>query len=54
MAFIKQGQRGLSDIRTYYVGGFSDSDPGTIINYSDYYNGGTSGPGNIFCINACQ
>ena len=45
MAFIRQGHRGLSDIRSFYIGGFSDSNPGTIIDYSEYYNGGTSGPG---------
>ena len=54
MAFIKQGQRSLSDIRTYFIGGFSDFDPGTIIDYSDYFNAGTSGPGNVLCMNICQ
>ena len=48
MAFIRQGHRGLSDIRTFYIGGFSDSDPGNVISYTDYYIDGTSGPGNVF------
>ena len=41
--FIREGNRGLTDIRSYWIGGYSDFDSGSIIGYSNYY---TSDSGN--------
>ena len=39
MSYSEEGDR------SYYIGGFTDIDPMSTIELSDYYTGGTSGAG---------
>ena len=36
MNFIKQGQRGFSDSRSYWIGGKTNTNPGDFFEYSAY------------------
>ena len=38
ISFVVQAQKGFNNIRSYWIGGFTDIDPGNIIqHYSDYF-----------------
>ena len=38
MDLIKGGQTGLNDIKNYWIGGLTYSDPGDVIQFSEYYS----------------
>ena len=55
LLFIREAQKTFSDVRSYWIGGFTDFDPGSIIHYSTYYSLGSGNQYLIiildFCIN---
>ena len=40
LAFIGEAQKGFNNIRSYWIGGFTDQPSGTL-EYSDYYTSGS-------------
>ena len=37
LLFIREAQKTFSDVRSFWVGGFTDLDPDSTVPYSDYY-----------------
>ena len=40
MAFVREAQKGLNDVASYWIGGYTDSVPDHPFSYSAYYTTG--------------